>query len=493
MSFFAGRYASAAATILATPGAARYHADSSGSLRKSIPRTSDRSSKDNFLFIEGAPRLLMLVRQLREIQQRVGYLPKDEIERLSARLDVPLHRIHEVISFFPHFRREPPPDVGVHVCRDIACHLREMPGCLAELTAAAAEFGGESCVKVESVSCLGRCDGAPAVLIELQRAGQPEQIRLLQRPAVADYQVRLRAIVAAHLEGRELPPEQADREPRPWRIDPYHRATNGAGSGSRLYDAARKIAEKLKAAAVDPERQAVRAGVISELEQANLRGMGGAGTPAAQKWRDVLEARGDAKYIVCNADESEPATFKDRELRLRTPDLIIEGMVLAALLFRAKYGYIYIRHEYHEQIEAVNEGLNRPVDGEFSVPTFWAQDCRSTSRFSRAREAMSAESRGRSSRRSKSAGPSRATAHPSSRPTASSTSPRCFQMSKPSPGFPRSSKTAASGTLTPVAKEGRGMRPRASPAPRACASFRSAATSSGPASTKSRSARPWES
>ena len=61
--------------------------------------------------------------------------------------------------------------------------------------------------------------------------------------------------------------------------------------------------------------------------------MGGAGTPAAQKWRDVLEARGDEKYIVCNADESEPATFKDRELLLRTPDLVIEGMVLAAFWF----------------------------------------------------------------------------------------------------------------------------------------------------------------
>ena len=64
--------------------------------------------------------------------------------------------------------------------------------------------------------------------------------------------------------------------------------------------------------------------------------MGGAGTPAAQKWRDVLEARGDEKYVVCNADESEPATFKDRELLLRTPDLIIEGMALAALLVRGE-------------------------------------------------------------------------------------------------------------------------------------------------------------
>ena len=75
----------------------------------------------------------MLVRQLRAIQERVGYLPREEIEQLSARLEVPPHRIHEVVSFFPHFRLKPPPDVEVHVCRDIAGHLRGAAGCLAGL------------------------------------------------------------------------------------------------------------------------------------------------------------------------------------------------------------------------------------------------------------------------------------------------------------------------------------------------------------------------
>jgi formate dehydrogenase beta subunit len=298
----------------------------------------------------------MLVRQLRAIQERTGYLPREEIERLSDRLDVPLHRIHEVISFFPHFRLKPPPNVEVHVCRDIACHLRGAPGCLARLEAVAGEFGGEAFVKVESVSCLGRCDGAPAVLIELHRPGQPEQVRVLEHPAAGDFAARLRTIVAAHLEGRDVPPDAVDRSPRPWRIDPYRRATDPAAT-SRLYQAAREFAGKIKAAGSEHDRLAVRKSLIIELEQAELRGMGGAGTPAAQKWRDVLEARGDEKYIVCNADESEPATFKDRELLLRTPDLIIEGMVLAALLVRARRGYIYVRHEYHDQIDAVNEAL----------------------------------------------------------------------------------------------------------------------------------------
>src|SRR4029077_19833821 len=182
-----------------------------------------------------------------------------------------LHRINEVISFFPHFRREPPPDVDVRVCRDIACHLRGAPACLAALEAIAADLGRNPArVKVESVSCLGRCDGAPAVLVELHKAGQPDQVRILQQPAVSELRPWLRALVTAHAEGCEPPPDVVDRTPRPWRIDPYQRATNGLGAESRLYEAARTFAEKLKAA--DPDRPAVRAGLISELEQANLRG-----------------------------------------------------------------------------------------------------------------------------------------------------------------------------------------------------------------------------
>src|SRR6516165_6542768 len=98
----------------------------------------------------------MFVRQLRAIQERFGYLPRENVERLSAESGVPLHRLHEVISFFPHFRWEKPPDVEVRVCRDLACHVRGAAGCLAGLEAIACEFGNSSRVKVDSVSCLGR-------------------------------------------------------------------------------------------------------------------------------------------------------------------------------------------------------------------------------------------------------------------------------------------------------------------------------------------------
>jgi NADH:ubiquinone oxidoreductase subunit F (NADH-binding) len=319
----------------------------------------------------------MLVEELREIQERCGHLPLNELKALSERIEVPLHRIHEVVTFFPHFRLETPPDIEVLVCRDMACHLRGVPAILNRLREVAGEFGGPARVKVETVSCLGRCDRAPAALVELHRAGLPDQCRILLNPPAGDPDAHLREIVRAHLSSADLPPEPVDRSPRPWRIDPYFESRNGSGGAptdhaderpSPLYQAARGFASKLIAAQSPEERQAAGNGLIETLKTAELRGMGGAGVPAFKKWDDVRHATGDQKYIVCNADESEPATFKDRELLLRTPDVVIEGMVLAALLTRASQGYIYVRHEYYQQIDVLKEAIEQARSAEVVGP-----------------------------------------------------------------------------------------------------------------------------
>src|SRR5437588_2266946 len=109
-------------------------------------------------------------------------------------------------------------------------------------------------------------------------------------------------------------------------------------------------------AAGDAERDRV---IQSALKNAVLLGMGGAGGQAFKKWCEVREAVGQQKYVVCNADESEPGTFKDRELMLRTPYLILEGVLLAGIVLGAEQGYIYIRHEYEECIAAVREEIAR--------------------------------------------------------------------------------------------------------------------------------------
>ncbi len=114
--------------------------------------------------------------------------------------------------------------------------------------------------------------------------------------------------------------------------------------------------------AADPAaRKAAGQALIDELKVSDLRGMGGAGRPAFSKWGEVRDEseRTDRTYIICNADESEPSTFKDREILLRTPHLVVEGMVLGALLVGAIHGYVYVRHEYFDQVHAVEAEIER--------------------------------------------------------------------------------------------------------------------------------------
>jgi NADH:ubiquinone oxidoreductase subunit F (NADH-binding)/NADH:ubiquinone oxidoreductase subunit E len=266
----------------------------------------------------------MIVQELREIQHRCGYLPEDELRRLSQRLSVPLHRLHEVASFFPHYRlRKPEHQVEVLVCRDMSCHLRGAPALRRNLEAQAGEMG--STIKVDGVSCLGQCDRAPAVAIN---------DKVFRGLSEAELKSRIRAAAA----GEVLTRQTADRAPQGWKIDPYE--------GKPRYDVVRQFVETRDGDAI-----------LKKLQAADLRGMGGAGFRTHLKWSAVRAAPGTEKYVVCNADESEPGTFKDRELLRRTPHLVIEGMALAGLLTGATRGYVYVRHEFEEEIEAMEEAI----------------------------------------------------------------------------------------------------------------------------------------
>src|SRR5262245_21002452 len=105
----------------------------------------------------------MIIQELVAIQDRCGYLPAEELRVLGRRLNVPLHRIHEVASFYPLFRLQPGPPVTVRVCRDMACHLRGSARLKGSMQALANEIGSDK-VCVEGVSCLGQCDRAPSAV-----------------------------------------------------------------------------------------------------------------------------------------------------------------------------------------------------------------------------------------------------------------------------------------------------------------------------------------
>ena len=153
---------------------------------------------------------MKIVPELHKIQHHFGYLPDGQLRAMAERLAVPLHRLHEVASFFPHFRLTAPPDVEIGVCRDMACHLHGAAQCRRALEALASE-GSDVKVHVGGVSCLGQCDGAPAVTINDQvywRRSQQE----------------LETLVRGAMAGKPLPRQTANRDPLGWRIDPYNGA-----------------------------------------------------------------------------------------------------------------------------------------------------------------------------------------------------------------------------------------------------------------------------
>jgi NADH:ubiquinone oxidoreductase subunit F (NADH-binding)/NADH:ubiquinone oxidoreductase subunit E len=344
-----------------------------------------------------------LVPALQDIQRRHGYLERAALKAYSESAGVPLQRLQAVASFFPHFRLTPPPKVTVHVCRDMACRMAGSCDILAKLDS----LNGKE-IAVKGTSCLGRCDRPPAACVGI--VGVEHEHYYMGRSAD-----ELRRIAQACLAG-EPPKPHLDVEhsglPAGAKIDIYAGVPDYAGvrkalalRDASLNNAAQLLRQKLhwdarridyfqlaailqmrvdfpmdremtdavrawqmeKDWAAGPELGGWSDALLAELTAADLRGMGGAGIPATQKWTDVrdsvrrarLRSEDDRAFIVVNGDESEPATFKDRELLLRAPHLIIEGVIIAGLITEATEGFIYIRHEYEEQIEACRAEIRR--------------------------------------------------------------------------------------------------------------------------------------
>ena len=242
----------------------------------------------------------MIVQELQKIQERCGWLPAEELRALSQRLTVPLHRLHEVASYYPLYRLKHPPRVDVKICRDMACHMAGAERVRAEVEMIASEYPAGS-VAVDGVSCLGRCDKAVAAAVN-------DHHYVLSQTSES-----LRQLISKAYSKDPLPHSHWDMSPLGLTIDVYN--------GRSEYLAVKRWFEGMEANAL-----------LKELEVSGLRGMGGAGFPTFRKWMAVRGAPGQPKYVVCNADESEPGTFKDRELLRRAPWLVIEGMVLAALV-----------------------------------------------------------------------------------------------------------------------------------------------------------------
>ena len=268
----------------------------------------------------------MIFDELRAIQLRCGYLPKAELEALSQRTQTPLYQLHSVASFYPHFHLAPPANVEIHVCADMSCRLNGACELRAELSRRFANASPQD-IQIKDVSCLGRCDRAPAVSIN---------------DAIFD------AVSADHVE------QLARRTARGETLHPDHPQTTRIRCDSDPYPDNEKYGALRKLIAARDFDS-----VLAILKEAELRGMGGAGFPTWMKWDLVRKQSDPVKYIVCNADESEPGTIKDRFILSHLPHLVAEGMIIAGLVTGAKKGILYIRHEYPLQEEIFAEEIRR--------------------------------------------------------------------------------------------------------------------------------------
>src|SRR5919109_1286988 len=188
---------------------------------------------------------------------------------------------------------------------------------------AKARYGDDVEVELVEVSCLGRCDIAPAAAVD-------------ERPlAFADAD---EAVEAARGGTHGEPDAKRGSEPRP--NDPY-------AAGEERYRVLRRaLAGDLGADAI-----------VATLKESELRGMGGAGFPTGQKWEIVATQEPTPKYTICNADESEPGTFKDRQILAEQPHLVLEGMLLGMLVSGSEEGWVFIRHEYGPEEEVLRAEL----------------------------------------------------------------------------------------------------------------------------------------
>jgi len=282
-------------------------------------------------------RRSQLLPALHAVQDRIGWISQPALNYISKRLAVAPAEAYGVATFYALYATKPRPPVVAHVCDDIACRLagaERICDDLARSLGPAGEAARDGRVGWLRSPCLGLCDLAPAAM--LTAAGEAPRVASLAPVDAATIVGRLEAGAA---EPRAATPlRQAGTAGLrllhrigvvdPGSLDDY-RATGGYAGLTRALE-------------IGPEA------VVAEVTAAKLVGRGGAAFPTGRKWAAVAAQPAGPHYLVCNADESEPGTFKDRVLLEGDPFAIVEAMTIAAFATGASKGFLYLRGEYPE-------------------------------------------------------------------------------------------------------------------------------------------------
>jgi len=297
----------------------------------------------------------LLLPVLHAVQDRVGWISQGAIAHLCRRLSVPPAEAYGVASFYALLGTEPRPPAVVHVCDDMACRVAGAEQVCADLERTLGPAGqpreGDDRTWMRS-PCLGQCERAPAALFTI--AGDPAvrtSIGPLDAPGILrrlDDGLKGLADLGALEEG-------IGTAPSPERLAALRKLAPQAGtSGLRLLARVGRIdptslTDYLANGGYRALQEAIAAGpdrTIQEIITAEVLGRGGAAFPAGKKWAAARASTGFPKNIVCNADEAEPGTFKDRVILEEDPFALVESMTIASFAVGAELGYIYLRGEY---------------------------------------------------------------------------------------------------------------------------------------------------
>ncbi|MEU0448350.1 NAD(P)H-dependent oxidoreductase subunit E [Streptomyces tendae] len=336
---------------------------------------------------EARDRRDQLLPALHALNDRVGWISEGALDYVCRRLTVPPAEAYGVATFYAMFSVRPRPATVLHVCTDLACTAAGASELVATVEA---RLGPQSGVKVERSPCLGLCERAPATLTI--RAGTPARLGVpplgefedeavqaesggpgaaapgdgkgkgrrgrntLHATAVCAPATPARAIAAA------TAPESAPTEPAPETAVPQtgtptltllHRIGTADPTSLDDYRAHGGYTALRRAFALGP------AAVIREVTDAGLVGRGGAAFPTGRKWQATAAQPDHPHYLVCNADESEPGTFKDRVLMEGDPYALVEAMTIAAYATGAHQGYLYLRGEYPRALARLTHAIEQ--------------------------------------------------------------------------------------------------------------------------------------
>lgn len=285
-------------------------------------------------------RVTNLLQILRQIQSRYHYIPEAAIEQLCELLNIPRTQIVSVVEFYSFLHLTPKGQYEVLISDSITDHMlgkNELFDYLSsKLAVAVGEVRSDGLVSLDNTSCTGMCDQGPAGLVNGYALTRLDRPRIDQIAGLINRQVPL----------AEWPKEL-------FQVD------------DNIYKSGLLLNQPIEQGGA--LRSAFKRGLketLLEIDKAGLRGRGGAGFKTATKWQFCSEERQAERYVVCNADEGEPGTFKDRVLLNSYADQIFEGMTLCGAIIGAKQGFLYLRGEYlhlHDKLQAVLE--QRRQDG----------------------------------------------------------------------------------------------------------------------------------